>query len=153
MRYLELKVPPVATFLVALVMSNRLADVFVFADVALPYKEGAFILCFILSGLVGLSALFQFRRAKTTVNPTKPDQASTIVDSGIFNYSRNPMYLALLLLLLGVAYWHQNWVSLLVVVLFVLYMNRFQIQPEERILERIFGHAYTDYKARVRRWI
>ncbi|MFL7865232.1 methyltransferase family protein [Vibrio cincinnatiensis] len=153
MRYLELKIPPVAVFLIALVMANRLPLFFTFANVSLPYRDVAFVFCFILSGIVGLSAVIQFRLAKTTVNPTKPDQASTIVDSGIFTLSRNPMYLALLLLILGVAYWHQNGVSLLVVVGFVLYMNRFQIQPEERVLERLFGRDYIDYKSRVRRWI
>ncbi|MCG3721951.1 isoprenylcysteine carboxylmethyltransferase family protein [Vibrio cincinnatiensis] len=153
MRYLELKIPPVAVFLIALVMANRLPLFFTFANVSLPYRDVAFVFCFILSGIVGLSAVIQFRLAKTTVNPTKPDQASTIVDTGIFTLSRNPMYLALLLLILGVAYWHQNGVSLLVVVGFVLYMNRFQIQPEERVLERLFGRDYIDYKSRVRRWI
>lgn len=153
MRYLELKIPPVAVFLIALVMANRLPLFFTFANVSLPYRDVAFVFCFILSGIVGLSAVIQFRLARTTVNPTKPDQASTIVDTGIFTLSRNPMYLALLLLILGVAYWHQNGVSLLVVVGFVLYMNRFQIQPEERVLERLFGRDYIDYKSRVRRWI
>ncbi|EKO3606208.1 isoprenylcysteine carboxylmethyltransferase family protein [Vibrio metschnikovii] len=153
MRYLELKIPPVALFLVALVMSNRLAYLFSFADLTLPYTKLIFALCVMLSGMVGISAVVQFRRANTTVNPTKPDQASTVVDSGIFNYSRNPMYLALLLLLFGVAYWQQNLVSLLVVIGFVAYMNRFQIQPEERVLERVFGERYSNYKARVRRWI
>ncbi|MCG3758800.1 isoprenylcysteine carboxylmethyltransferase family protein [Vibrio cincinnatiensis] len=153
MRYLELKIPPVAVFLIALVMANRLPLFFTFANVSLPYRDVAFVFCFILSGIVGLSAVIQFRLAKTTVNPTKPYQASTIVDTGIFTLSRNPMYLALLLLILGVAYWHQNGVSLLVVVGFVIYMNRFQIQPEERVLERLFGRDYIDYKSRVRRWI
>lgn len=153
MRYLELKIPPVALFLIALVMVNRLAQACRFADVMLPYQYGVFAVCFVLSGMIGIAGVVQFRRAKTTVNPTKPHEASTVVDSGIFHYSRNPMYLALLLLLLGFAYWHQNGVSLLVVGLFVIYMNRFQIQPEERVLTRLFGRAYTDYKARVRRWI
>ncbi|MCG3728228.1 methyltransferase family protein [Vibrio cincinnatiensis] len=153
MRYLELKIPPVALFLIALVMANRLPHLFTFANVSLPYRDIVFVLCFILSGIVGLSAVIQFRLAKTTVNPTKPDQASTVVDTGIFRVSRNPMYLALLLLIFGVAYWHQNGVSLLVVIWFILYMNRFQIQPEERVLERVFGRDYIDYKSRVRRWI
>ncbi|ELS8946938.1 methyltransferase family protein [Vibrio fluvialis] len=153
MRFLELKIPPVALFLIALVMVNRLAQAFMFADVALPFKYLVFAACFVLSGVIGIAGVVQFHRAKTTVNPTKPHEASTVVDSGIFHYSRNPMYLALLLLLLGFAYWHQNVASLLVVALFVIYMNRFQIQPEERVLERLFGRAYTDYKARVRRWI
>ncbi|WP_306331408.1 methyltransferase family protein [Vibrio injensis] len=153
MRYLELKIPPVALFIVAVVLCNRLAYLFSFADLALPHTKLIFALCVMLSGVVGISAVVQFRRANTTVNPTKPDQASTVVDSGIFNYSRNPMYLALLLLLIGIAYWHHNIVSLLVVFGFIGYMNRFQIQPEERVLERVFGERYTHYKARVRRWI
>ncbi len=153
MRFLELKIPPVALFLIALVMVNRLAQAVLFADVALPYKSLVFALCFVCSGVIGIAGVVQFRRAKTTVDPTRPHQASTLVASGIFHYSRNPMYLALLLLLFGFAYWHQNIASLLVVVLFVAYMNRFQIEPEERILHRLFGDVYSDYKTRVRRWL
>ncbi|WP_240183220.1 methyltransferase family protein, partial [Vibrio cholerae] len=93
------------------------------------------------------------RRFKTTVNPMAPDLAATVVDSGVFALSRNPMYLGLLLLLFGLAYWQENALSLVIVGGFLLYMNQYQIEPEERILEAKFGEAYLHYKKRVRRWL
>ncbi|EEW09833.1 conserved hypothetical protein [Vibrio mimicus VM573] len=95
----------------------------------------------------------EFRRHKTTVNPLAPDLAATVVDSGVFALSRNPMYLALLLLLFGLAYWQENALSLVMVGGFMIYMNQYQIEPEERILEAKFGETYLQYKQRVRRWV
>ncbi len=111
------------------------------------------LLPFVLSGVVGITGVREFRKAKTTVNPVKPETASTVVASGIFAYSRNPMYLALLLLLLAYACWLQNAITFAFAPLFVLYMNRFQIEPEERALEKRFVSDYLQYKQKVRRWI
>jgi len=153
MHRLELKVPPVAVFIIAMVMINRFSHMLTFANVSLPYIYWVWGLCFVLSGFIGLAGIYEFRKAKTTVNPTKPHEASSIVDSGVFKFSRNPMYLGLLLLLIGFAYWQQNILGLLTCALFVWYMNRFQIEPEERTLTQIFGQPYVDYLARVRRWV
>ncbi|MBD1565920.1 methyltransferase family protein [Vibrio sp. S12_S33] len=150
---LELKIPPVAVFIVALVLMNRLSHLFVFASITLPLPAVVFTICFVLSGIVGLWGIHEFRKVQTTVNPTKPENASCVVDSGIYRYSRNPMYLGLLLLLFATAYWQQNILSFAIVFLFVWFMNRLQILPEERVLERLFGEEYVDYKQRVRRWI
>jgi len=82
-----------------------------------------------------------------------PESISSLVVTGIFKRTRNPMYLALMLALTGWGLYLANIFSLLVAVCFVLYMNRFQIQPEERTLEEIFGSEFNDYKKQVRRWI
>lgn len=153
MHRLELKIPPVAVFVIAMVLINRFAHIFTFAHIPLPYVGVIWSICFVLSGFIGIAGIYEFRKAKTTVNPTKPHQATSIVESGIFHYSRNPMYLGLLLLLIGFAYWQENGLSLLTCVGFIWYMNRFQIEPEERTLTQIFGQPYVDYKTRVRRWI
>ncbi len=153
MHRLELKIPPVAVFVIAMVLINRFAHLFTFAHVPLPYVGWVWGGCFVSSGFIGLAGIYEFRKAKTTVNPTKPHEATSIVESGVFRYSRNPMYLGLLLLLFGFAYWQQNVLGLATCVLFVWYMNRFQIVPEEKTLTRVFGKAYVDYKNRVRRWI
>jgi len=153
MHRLELKIPPVAVFVVAMVLINRFAHILTFAHIPLPFVSWVWWTCFVLSGFIGIAGIYEFRKAKTTVNPTKPHEATTIVESGIFHYSRNPMYLGLLLLLIGFAYWQQNGFSLMTCGLFVWYMNRFQIQPEERTLVKIFGQPYIDYQARVRRWL
>jgi protein-S-isoprenylcysteine O-methyltransferase Ste14 len=114
----------------------------------------------ILSVAIFLSGLFfcvagvvSFRRAKTTVNPLKPETASSLVDSGIYRISRNPMYLGFALLLLSLSVFLSSSWSLVGVVGFVLYMNAFQITPEERALEAIFESGYTSYKSQVRRWL
>lgn len=150
---LERKIPPVAVFLLFFVVINHISFEFLAFTVGLPLNSVVFGLCFIVSGYVGLAGVFEFKRAKTTVNPIKVDQASSVVDSGIFGYSRNPMYLGLFLLLFGYAYWQQNLLAIVFSFGFIAYMNRFQIKPEERALEGLFGAEYLDYKQRVRRWI
>ncbi len=108
-------------------------------------------------GLVGacvsLAGTIGFRRAKTTVNPMKPANASSLVTGGIYRVTRNPMYLALLLVLMGWAvFLAAPWV-VLGPLAFGLYITQFQVKPEERVLSAMFGSAYGEYRARVRRWI
>ena len=100
-----------------------------------------------------LAGVVSFRRAKTTVNPLEPEAATALVSSGIYGISRNPMYVGLALFLLAwVMYLSSPWVSIGVVG-FVLYMNQFQIEPEERALAEIFGPEFISYQAKVRRWL
>ena len=98
-------------------------------------------------------AVFGFRKAKTTVDPFHPESASAIVTSGIYRFTRNPMYLGFLLALIALAVFLGNWISALVPLVFVVYMNRFQIGPEERALRARFGASYETYLRSVRRWI
>ena len=94
-----------------------------------------------------------FRRARTTVNPMKPASASSLVVSGVYAFTRNPMYLGFLLLLAGWAIFLSNPIPFAFLPLFVFYMNRFQIEPEERALALRFGQEFIAYKSRVRRWL
>jgi protein-S-isoprenylcysteine O-methyltransferase Ste14 len=103
--------------------------------------------------LTCLAGVRSFRRVKTTVNPMNPESTSSLVMSGIYRYSRNPMYLGFLLILLGWSAFLANVLALLLAPAFVLFMNRFQICPEERVLTRRFAHPYAEYRARVRRWL
>jgi protein-S-isoprenylcysteine O-methyltransferase Ste14 len=73
--------------------------------------------------------------------------------SGIYRISRNPMYLGFFLLLTGLAIFLSNVIAIVILPLFILYMNRFQIEPEERVLTYLFGQEFVDYKLRVRRWL
>jgi protein-S-isoprenylcysteine O-methyltransferase Ste14 len=91
--------------------------------------------------------------ARTTVNPLRPSRASRLVTTGIFGLSRNPIYLGDLLMLAALAVWLGNVVNVVLVVLFVGYIDRFQIIPEERALTHLFGESYLAYRARVRRWL
>jgi protein-S-isoprenylcysteine O-methyltransferase Ste14 len=99
------------------------------------------------------AGILSFRRAQTTANPTRPEEASSLVSTGIYQLTRNPMYFGLLLVLLAWAVFLSSAWALLGVAGFVLYMNRFQITPEERALSMLFGSEYASYKARVRRWL
>jgi protein-S-isoprenylcysteine O-methyltransferase Ste14 len=100
----------------------------------------------------GLSGVLTFLRAKTTLNPTKP-HASSMVTWGIYALSRNPMYVGGLIMLLGWALFVSNALAFVVLPGYVLYINRFQIAPEERALTRLFGQPYEAYQRRVRRWL
>ena len=153
MTSLELRVPPLAVLLIAGLLMGLTA---LWAPaLAWPTQirigAGAGILT--LGILIAVSGVVAFRRARTTVNPLRPDGASSLVASGIYRYTRNPMYLGMLLVLIGWAvYLARPW-ALLVLPVFVAYMNRFQIEPEERVLERIFGAEFEAYRRRVRRWL
>ncbi len=100
-----------------------------------------------------IAGVVSFKQAATTVNPLKPDTASSLVNSGIYSISRNPMYLGFALMLTAWAVYLSSPWTLLVVPGFILYMNRFQILPEERALGKIFGSEFTRYQAKVRRWL
>jgi protein-S-isoprenylcysteine O-methyltransferase Ste14 len=103
--------------------------------------------------LFAISAFLAFQKARTTVSPIAIDQASSLVTSGPFAISRNPMYLGLALVLLGWAIGLGAATALAGPVIFVILVTIFQIRPEERVLREKFGDAYADYCKRVRRWI
>lgn len=118
-----------------------------------PWRVPAAIAMAVLGGSFDLAALAHFLRARTTINPLKPGNASALVMGGIYRFTRNPMYLGLATLLLAWAIYLGNIAALAGVLLFILYMNRFQIVPEERALQARFGAEFDAYCARVRRWI
>ena len=100
-----------------------------------------------------VAGVLSFRQAQTTVNPLKPETASALVRSGIYQYSRNPMYVGFALVLLAWACYLASLFALFGVLGFVLYMNRFQIRPEERALLTLFNSKYPVYQTQVRRWL
>ena len=101
----------------------------------------------------GRGGVLSFRRARTTVNPFAPERTVNIVSSGIYRLSRNPMYLGMACILTGWAVWLWQVQAVLGVVLFVAWITRFQIIPEERVLTQKFGTEYRQYRQRVRRWV
>lgn len=102
---------------------------------------------------MAITGVVQFRRAQTTTNPLHPEAASSLVRDGIFRFTRNPMYLGLLLILLGWAAYLASLLALVLAPLFLFYMDRFQIGPEERALSERFGREFDAYAAQVRRWL
>src|SRR6266851_192471 len=151
MSALELRVPPP-------VLALCLAFLMWFASslvppVVVPFgvRVGAALALVAIGQSISISGMVSFRRAKTTMNPIKPGAASSLVSSGVYRFTRNPMYLGLSVTLLGWAMFLSNPLALLAVPLFVLYINRLQINPEERVLSSLFGAEYAAYKEKVRR--
>lgn len=104
-------------------------------------------------GIVAAAGALAFRRVKTTVSPLKPQSASSLVTGGIYRVTRNPMYVGLLLVLVAWAAFLVDPWSLWGPVAFVAYITRFQIKPEERALQNLFGDEFLAYTAKVRRWL
>ena len=153
MKSLEVKVPPpavAAAMAVAMWGASRLAPLVQVPDALRLGTAAAIALLGIGFGAAGIRA---FRHARTTVNPTKPQQASSLVSSGVYRITRNPMYVGLSFVLVAWAVFLSSAWSLLGPVAFVLYIGRFQIAPEERALATLFGTEYARYQARVRRWL
>jgi protein-S-isoprenylcysteine O-methyltransferase Ste14 len=119
----------------------------------LPWLTYASVISLVtLGGVIALWGMKEFKNAKTTVNPLKPESSSSLVSSGIYQYTRNPMYLGLLLILLSAVIYTQHPLGLVSALGFVLYMNRFQIEPEEKMLVKLFGEEFVDYSNQVKRW-
>ncbi|MFO0774503.1 MAG: isoprenylcysteine carboxylmethyltransferase family protein [Nitrospiraceae bacterium] len=153
MSYLELKVPPLALWVVAVVLIAAGTRWFPSGLSSSPASRMVAIVVALVGIGVAVAGVLEFKRAKTTVNPLVPNKATSVVTSGIFRLTRNPMYLGLAATLLGVTIWWLSIVGVAVVVAFCLYLTRFQIQPEERALRAQFGQEFTEYMARVRRWL
>lgn len=153
MQALELKIPPVV--LVALFALAMWLLAQWLPPLALPQSwrlvlAGAFV---VVGVVIALSGVLAFRRADTTVDPRAPEQSSSLVVRGIYRYSRNPMYVGFLLLLVALGCYLMSAAALALLPLFVWYMNQFQIAPEERHLLQKFGAEYQAYCQRVRRWL
>lgn len=150
---MERKVPPVFVFLItaSLMVAVRYAVPSWAFTAAYGRPVAALLLAF--GAGVGIAGVLAFGRVGTSFSPTEPERASTLVRDGIYRYTRNPMYVGLLFALLAWALWLGHPLSLVLVPVYVLYMNRFQISVEERVLADKFGGAYLQYKREVRRWL
>lgn len=163
---LELKIPPPAVALVcALAMKGiaLLAAPSVAAGDALPPAVAGgpswtalriVAVALVVLGLgIDVAGVLSFRKARTTINPLKPANSSALVTSGIYRLTRNPMYLGMAVLLTGWTAWLGTPWALAGVAVFVLWITRFQILPEERVLAQLFGAEFAAYRAHVRRWL
>lgn len=153
MQALELKIPPLLVALLVAVTMWGIASVIPLLDIPLFIKDVTTRLLILVAAGIALSSFVAFIRAKTTINPMKPAAASSLVTGGIYRFTRNPMYVSVLFILVAWAIFLSSAWALVGPVVFVLYMNRFQIRPEERALAAMFGTAYTEYKGRVHKWL
>jgi protein-S-isoprenylcysteine O-methyltransferase Ste14 len=150
---LELRIPPPVIALISVAMMIWLQG---FYPLSLLQSAGAvaFALatgcvgCFVMAG-----GLVAFRQARTTVNPLQPGKTTTLVTTGVYRYTRNPMYLGMALVLAGIAIYLAELTAFLMLALFVRFISRYQIQPEERILAEKFGDDFQEYMDRVGRWL
>lgn len=153
MHVLENRIPPpIICLLVALAMwgGTRSLPPYPVAD---EWRYGLAALVFAFGLVVGASGVRAFRRAKTTINPVDLQAASSLVTGGVFSLTRNPMYVGFTALLLSIAILLARPIAFLGPLIFFLFIWRFQIVPEERVMQEKFGTAFSEYRARVRRWL
>ena len=146
-----IKIPPpliVLTLIISIYFSSKKIDL-----INMPLQLEISI--FILSAgiLIFVNPVLQFIKSKTTVNPIQFEDVNKLVTSGIFKYSRNPMYLGMLMIVLSTSIFYLNIYSILTPLLFILWINKFQIKREEEFLIEKFGDEYLSYKKKTRRWI
>jgi len=153
MRALELKIPPLAVLMITAALMWLVSWMGPACGLTVPAGR-TLALGLVMVG-AGTSALgvVSFRRAGTTANPLKPGTAASLVVSGLYRRSRNPMYLGFLLVLAGWAIFLSNALAFIFLPVFILYLNRFQIRPEERALASVFGKEFDAYQSKVRRWL
>jgi protein-S-isoprenylcysteine O-methyltransferase Ste14 len=151
---LELRVPPLLVLLLVALGMWLAARLFGPRSGLTANVRGLMALVLLACGLaVAVGGVMAFRRAHTTVNPMQPGQVSSMVTGGVYRFSRNPMYLGMLFVLAAWAAWLASVPALLGLPVFVLYLNRFQIVPEERVLAQRFAAEYASYARRTRRWL
>ena len=149
------RLPPPAIILLLAGAMSLVSDLWPELALPLPLHAswGAAAFCGLLSLMISVWALWSFRRAKTTIDPRHPEQTRQLVTHGIYRFSRNPMYLSLLLFVLAWSLLLANVAALLGVPLCFFYLDRLPIRHEEQHLQRKFGSTYRNYQLRVRRWI
>ncbi|MDX1559682.1 MAG: isoprenylcysteine carboxylmethyltransferase family protein [Marinobacter sp.] len=150
---LEKRIPPVALVLIVGFLMWLIAEVGPRVEVGQTLRLAVAIAFFLLGALIALAGVLAFRSSRTTVDPRKPETTSALVSWGVYRYSRNPMYVGFALWLLAWGVFLASAWALIGVVVFVIYMNRFQIAPEECALRELFGKEFQEYERRVRRWL
>ncbi|MAV69798.1 MAG: hypothetical protein CMG04_03210 [Candidatus Marinimicrobia bacterium] len=148
---METKIPPPIVGLIFGILINYTKDIFPNLEIKNDNLLGIFT---IIVGLVCiLSAINLFKKYKTTITPLNPSSATNLITNGIYKFSRNPMYLGMLLILAGISIMVNPIGGLLLMLIFLTYINKFQIIPEEKAMADLFKDEFLEYKEKVRRWI
>ncbi len=119
----------------------------------LPYRQIVSVIILIIGLIIIVSPVVDFIKSKTTVNPVKFKNVNRLVTTGIYRYSRNPMYLGMILIIISTTVYYLNFLSVFSPLIFYIWINKFQINREEIFLEDKFGSEYLKYKSKTRRWI
>ena len=145
------KIPPPILVLILVsfnYFSSKKIDLF-----NLPYQNLISILILLIGMLILINPIFKFIKSKTTIDPIKFKKVNKLITTGIYKYSRNPMYLGLLMIVTSTSLFYLNIFSITTPILFYFWINRFQIKREEIFLTEKFGKEYSLYKAKTRRWL
>lgn len=145
-------VPPIFGLICALMMLG-IAKFLPPANLLFPGQKIIAALIIVIGLLLDIIAVIQFRKHITTISPFNPEKTVSIVTNGVFAISRNPMYLGMLFIMMGIGILLGNPMNIIILIGFVAIITIFQIKPEEEILEAKFGHDYLAYCGNVRRWI
>lgn len=149
---LELKIIPPIQFIISAGLMFSLNILFPHFYFSLQLNITITVVLVIVASLIGALALYDFHKHQTTFHPHTPEKTSKVVDSGIFAYSRNPMYVSLAVILVAFGVFLQNISSFIIVPIFIYYITRFQIIPEEKMLDKLFPNEYQAYCQKVNRW-
>ena len=151
---MHLRIPPPIVALIGILLIFLSKD-YILILYLHPHLQNTLSLIFLIIGFVIIfSATKEFKKSDTTVNPMKPETSTYLVTSGIFKYSRNPMYLGLTSILLASCFYFSSLLGIILYVpLFIFYITVFQIIPEEGAMKNLFNDEYLDYCSKVRRWI
>ena len=147
----NLKIPP--PILVIILITSTYFSSDKLDLISIPYRTLFSIVILSIGILVIINPVVKFIKSKTTVNPVEFKNVEKLVTSGIYKYSRNPMYLGMIMIIISTAVYYLNFYSLLTPFIFYFWINRFQIKREEVFLEEKFGQEYLSYKTKTRRWI
>ena len=148
---IKTKFPPPLVALTFGFLINYTKNIFPKIEIKNEIIFGSFM---IISGLIIiLSAIILFKKYQTTISPLNPSNATKLITDGIYKFSRNPMYLGLLLVLVGISIILNLTGGFFFILLFILYINLFQIIPEENAMVDLFKDEFLEYKKNVRRWI
>lgn len=152
LEFLNHKIPPPVILLISGIAIWLLKNI---APLPIPYSIRAILgTLFIVFGFgLDLAGLLEFRKFQTTMNPLKPENASKIVQTGIYSKTRNPMYLGMVFVLIGWSIISKASFGILIIPMFIKYIETFQIKPEEEILSKQFGDEYDNYRKKTARWI
>ena len=150
---MKLLIPPPIQALLSAIMMWLISRYFLQANFSLTVINVFALVFLIIAAIIIILSINKFRETKTTISPLKLNKTSSLVSNGIYRYTRNPMYLGLLLMLFSSDLFLKNFISFLILPLFILSITKNQILPEEEALENIFGEKYKNYKKKVRRWI
>tara|TARA_B100000214_G_C23736636_1_gene521324 strand:+ start:268 stop:711 length:444 start_codon:yes stop_codon:yes gene_type:complete len=146
-----IKIPPpliVLVLVISIYFSSKKIDL-----INIPFQLQISFFILSIGLLIFLYPVLQFIKSKTTVDPIKFKKVNKLVTSGIFKYSRNPMYLGMLMVVLSTSIFYLNIFSILTPFLFIFWINKFQIKREEAFLTEKFGKEYLSYKNKTRKWL